>query len=294
MSTLVTSVWNGDITLNAGPFDTLMNKKISVIITDSNWNVWSNEIQFEVYSPIPEIENNKANDFYWVLDEELTDEPVNLYRLRWWVVTKLEDSIWQDFTLSSSWAYNFLVWDWKLWVKIQDGSWWVIADVNEKTGQINISDSYKTLYSVNVLESNNSWNESIYPRISLSSSQAEIFFETIRVNSTKAVKVVESFDNIETSWIYVRFIDSWNYNYSINPENVTYNPWTMAIYRNSATTLEELFIIFNDWRIRTLNQYYGLKYSTYWNYVALKLIDKRFNREIAEVLYKVDSDYIIN
>jgi hypothetical protein len=289
MSTLVISKWE-DITLEVWTFDILMNKEISVIITDSNWNVWNNEIQFEVYSPIPEIENNNVNNFYWVLDEELTDEPVNLYRLRWWVVTKLEDSVWKEFVLSNSWAYNFIVWDWKLWVKIENNGA-LIAEVNEKTGKITV---HNPTYIINVLESNNSWNESVYPKISLSNSTTEVFFETIRVNSSGMVKVVENFEWIESSGIYVKFLDTWNYTYNINPENVVYNPWTMAIYRNSSSILEELFVIFSDWRIRTLNQNYTLKYSTYADYVVLKLVDKHFNREVAEVLYKVESDYVIN
>jgi hypothetical protein len=91
----------------------------------------------------------------------------------------------------------------------------------------------------------------------------------------------------------VQFLNLSNYSYLSIPENVSYNPWSLAVFRSGVNTNEELFIVFSDGRINTLNENYTLKYDVYWDYVMLKLFDKHFNREVANVLYKVNSEYVI-
>jgi hypothetical protein len=193
--------------------------------------------------------------------------------------------------MTNSWAYSFIVWDGKEGLRIEDSTW-KVADVNEKTGNINI---YGTAYTINVIESNNPWNESIYPRITLlNNKKEEVFFETIKSNSNSSVRVVNGFEWIEDYWMFIKFSDTQNYTYILNPENLEFNPWVLAIYRAGANTFEELFIVFPDWRINTLNQNYYLSYSTFEDYVVLILTDKHFGREVARVLYKVDADYVVN
>jgi hypothetical protein len=51
--------------------------------------------------------------------------------------------------------------------------------------------------------------------------------------------------------------------------------------------------VFPDGRINTLNQNYSLSYNTFGDYVILVLTDKHFGREVARVLYKVDSEYVV-
>jgi hypothetical protein len=192
--------------------------------------------------------------------------------------------------MTSSWAYSFIVWDGKEGLRIEDSTW-KVADVNERTGKINI---YGAGYTINVIESNNPWNESIYPRITLlSDKKEEVFFETIKSNSNLSVRVVNSFEWIGNYWIFIKFSDTQNYTYILNPENLEFNPWVLAIYRAWANTFEELFIVFPDGRINTLNQNYYLSYSTFEDYVVLILTDRHFGREVARVLYKVDADYVV-
>jgi hypothetical protein len=277
------------VSIEVWVFEELINKKIGVIIIDLNGNIWNKEIQFEIYSPTPNINTYNENKFFWILDEDLTDEPVNIYRLRWWVVTKLENTEWTPFALTKEWDYDFAVLQEEPWLEITR-DWTLIARVNEKTWKINTLASW---YSIDALASNNVNNSDVFPKIILKNLSEEIFYETIRVSSSNPVQIVENFDNILNSWIYIQFLNLSNYSYLSIPENVSYNPWSLAIFRSGVNTNEELFIIFSDGRINALNEKYTLKYDTYWDYIMLKLIDNHFNREIANVLYKVSSEYVI-
>jgi hypothetical protein len=84
------------------------------------------------------------------------------------------------------------------------------------------------------------------------------------------------------------FTDSENYGYYTIPETVSYNPGAFIIYRTADKNKEPLFILYPDGRIDTLNQYYKLEYSNYNESIVLKLIDKHYNKEIAQVLFNID------
>jgi len=278
-----------NISLEVWKFEELYDKKIGITLIDDNWNKWYKEVPFEIYSPVPEIVNYKDNNISWIINEKLDDEPVNLYRVRWWMVSKLSNEGWNNLSLSNSWSYKFIVWDNKSWLKIEKDNI-LVADILENTWKISLKNNN---YFIDVLESNNSKNDSVYPKILLKDNIEEIFYETIKVNGNKMVKVVDNFDLIKWSWVYVQFLNQTNYNYYTLPENVSYNPWSLSIYRIADDNKEPLFTIFNDGRINTINTNYSLKYDYFENYVVIKLYDKNFSREVASVLYKVDSDYII-
>lgn len=278
------------ITLEVWKFDELYNKKVWITIIDKNWNVWYKEVGFEIYSPIPEINNFANNSISWVLDENLDNEPVSLYRVRWWMVSKLSWTIWDNLALTNSWNYDFLAWTWTTtWVKIEKNNI-IIANVDEKTWKITLKDN---TYKIDVLESNNVLSDSIFPKIILKDLLWDLFYEVIRVNWAWSVKVVSDFEWIVDSGLYLQFLNSSNYNYYVLPENITYNPWSLVIYRQSDVNKEALFTIFPDWRINTVNKNYSLKYDYYWDYVVIKLFDNHFARDVASVLYKVNSEYII-
>lgn len=277
------------LVLDVWIFEELYNKKVGITIIDANWNIWYKEILFEIYSPIPEIDNYKDSNISWNINENLNDEPVSIYRIRWWMVSKIENTEWLNSSLSNSWSYQFLVSNNNSWLKIEKNNT-LIANVDENTWKITLKNNN---YFIDILESNNSKNDSVYPKILLKDNIEEIFFETIKVNGSKTVKVVDNFDLIKESWVYVQFLNQTNYNYYTLPENVSYNPWSLSIYRIADSTKEPLFTIFNDGRINAINSNYTLKYDYFENYVVIKLYDKNFSRDIASVLYKVDSDYII-
>ena len=105
--------------------------------------------------------------------------------------------------------------------------------------------------------------------------------------------MVDDFSEVTQNGIYVVFSDKANYNYYTIPEWLNYNPGSLSIYRNIDVNKWELFTIFRDGRVNTLNSFYALEYSTFWDYVVYKLMDKHFGREIAQVLVRVEGDYIM-
>lgn len=277
------------IFLNLWIFDSIFTKKVWFTIIDLNWNKSYKEVNFEVYSPVPEINSHNWTNISWIISEDLSDEPVSLYRVRWTMISKLSNESWNNTALTNNWSYIFNIWNDKSWLKIEKNNA-LIANVSEKTWKINLLDNK---YLIDVISSNNNLNNEVYPKIILKDWNEDLFYETIKVNWNKSVVVTEDFDNTKNTWIYVKFLNSTNYNYYITPENISYNPWSLVIYRVNDDKKELLFIIFNDWRINTLNSNYLLKYDYYNEYVVIKLYDKNFSRDVASVLYKVDSDYII-
>ncbi len=271
-------------------FDELYDKEIWVIAIDQNWNEAFKKIDFEVYSPKPSIENIEDRNVLWRINEDLDEEPVSLYRYRWWIISKLSwDSNW-NVVYTNDWEYDFWLLDDSSWyVNIQnDGN--LVAQIDEKTWLIDIKDSS---YSIDVLKSNDDLNDTVYPKILLSKDSKELFYQTIKVSSWDEVNIVSDFDWLEENWIYVQFLDKVNYNFNLIPMDASYNPWDMIVYRLNDQSNKPLFTIFKDWRINTLNDNYSINYDNYDNYVVLKLIDNNFDREVASVLYKVDSDFII-
>jgi len=294
------------ISLIVWPFDNIFSKKIWFTIIDLNWNKSYKEINFEIYSPVPEINNYIWDNISWVISEDLTNEPVSLYKVRGWMVSKISNNSWDNTVFTTNWTYNFSIWENISWVKIKKNDI-LIANVNEKTWKIEIVSNVWLLdeldnilvnkdslnHSILVLSSNDKLNDLIYPKIVLKDTFNDIFYETLRVNWNKKVSVVNDFNDLQDSWLYIKFLNTINYNYYITPENISYNPWSLVIHRINDDKKEPLFIIFNDWRINTLNSNYLLKYDYYNEYVVIRLHDKVFNRDIASVLYKVDSDFII-
>ena len=295
------------IYLEVWPFTKLYNKKIWFTIIDINWNIWYKELNFIVYPPIPNVIWYENNIVSWELDEDLNKEPVNIYRVRWGMVSKLPTSNWSNWTLTDvNWDFTFEVWDNSSWIKVfKNGV--NIANIDDKTWKITIISNDWILeeldniilwqesnnYTIDILSSNDSNNEIIYPKIILKDTYNDIFYESIKVKWNKIVNVVSDFDSIENSWVYFKLINTPNYWYYTLPENVSYNPWSLVVYNINDTTKNPIFTIFNDGRINTKNSNYILKYNYFNNYVVIYLYDKIFGRDIWSVLYKVDSDYII-
>lgn len=70
------------IAYNFGPFDVLMDTEIRLTLSDSNGNLASRNIPFEVYAPIPKIDDIDDTLVTGRIDERLLEEPIRLYRYR--------------------------------------------------------------------------------------------------------------------------------------------------------------------------------------------------------------------
>lgn len=306
MNNLNFIIVDSKIYVDVWPFNQLYDKKIWLVIRDINNNIWYKEIKFEIYPPIPNINDYIDEDLFWSLDEKLDDEPVNVYRVRWWMVSKLSTKNGDNSTLTNDWDFTFKVWENSSWIKVFK-SWVNIANINEKTWKIDIVtndglldeleniilDKWSWNYTISVLTSNDTSNKLVYPKIILKDTYNEVFYETIKVDWKSKINIVNNYSNLDNSWLFFRLVNDANYSYYLLPDNATYNAWSLVVYRSNNQEKEPLFTVFTDWRITSLNSNYILKYSSYNDYVSLILHDKVFNRDIASVLYKIDSDYII-
>lgn len=275
-------------------FDKLIKKKIWITLIDSNGNAWYKEVLLEVYSPVPNI-NTYENWKVWgvLIQEKLTEEPINIFRFRWGVVTKLENDDWSWVSLTNDWNYSFNISNEWTWLKLYDWDKNEIAFINEKTWKINIKDYFITS---EVLSSSNIKNDSVFPKIILKKNDKEIFYEYLQIKWINKVNFVNNFEEVIDKWIYFKFSDYNNYSYYTVPEWLDYNPWALSIYRNTSESKEALFTIFKDWRINSINDDdFNIKYDFYWDYIVLKLFDKNdfSNREIWRILFMVDSEYIM-
>ena len=275
--------------LNFWIFDSIFKKSIWITLIDTNNNIWYNEVTLDVYTPVPQISDYNNWVIIWSINEDLTDEPIDLYRFRWWVVTKLEDTEWLTKIWTDNWNYSFNLASENTGLKLFK-DWSEIASVDEKTWKITFNDFSLT---TDVLSSNNNLNDNAHPKIIIKSNSEEIFYEYIKVDWLDKVEVVDSFWWLEDKWIYFQFTNKTNYNYYSIPETSKYNPWAISIYRFWSLDKEELFTIFKDWRINTVNENYKLEYDSFWEYVVIKLIDAHFNREVWKLLFIVESEYIM-
>lgn len=281
--------WNDSLILRLWKFDSLFKKNIWITIVDSNNNITYKDINLEVYSPVPSISSYEWENIRWDINESLTDEPVNIYRYRAWWLTQLKNSQNNFVSNTNSWDFSFKVDDSNSWLDIFKDEI-KIASIDEFTWKITILNSW---YKVEVIKSNDGFNDMVYPKLVVTDiNNNEVYYQTIKTTGSN-VSVVNDFDDADESWVYIMFIDKINYNYYILPDNISYNPWLLSIYRNSNLEKEALFSIFPDGRIFSANDYYELVYDNYEDNVIIKLYDRHFNREVARVMYNVNSEFLI-
>ncbi len=268
-------------------FDNIFKTKISIKVIDKNWNETHKDVKFEVYSPVPQINDYKNKNINWIINEKLTNEPINIYRVRWWIITRLETTENKTRVHTLKWIYNFT----PKWVTSLSSETLVLKD--------DISKILDVSWNTWLLKLKRLWyNISIrvedqYPVIYVTNKKwIDIYREKITLDKIKKINVVSGFSKIgKENWLYLKLNN--NYWYYINPDDINYNPWVLAIYRKTDLTKIPLFIIFKDWRINPLNSYYKLDYSNYNNYVVYKLVDKHFNRIIWELLLKINNNFLI-
>jgi hypothetical protein len=270
-------------------YDNIFSKKIWITVIDKQWNTWYSDVNFLIYTPTPKINSYNSGIIKWNIDESFTDEPINLYRFRSWIITKLINKDDKVKVNTKLWNYDFEVNNNSRWLALKKDTK-IVAYINEETWKIDLKD---ISLSVKVLESNEPNNESIYPKIIISKLNENIFYEYLKVSNVSRVKLASDFDSKLTKGIYIKLLDNTGFWYYSIPENAPYNPGSLSIYRKADKNKSELFTIFNDWRINTLNWYYKLKYSSLWDYIVIELIDKHFNKTIWEVLFKIEGESVL-
>lgn len=281
-------------TLNAlrvsfGPYDSLFKKKIGIWASDMNDNTAYKEIVFEVYSPTPNITGMEEGTILWVLDERLQEEPVNIYRYRGGIISKILDVNDGEKVLTYSWwIYDFEA------EKLIEGDGVAIeyngtkiATIDEYTGYIHLT---PWLYSVFVSPAS---DESPYIQVHIMQGNQELYVQEIRLSKERQVQVVDSFEWQTSPWIYLTFSDKNNYSYYQIPLGAPINPWALVIYSLDSWRSDAIFTLLQDGRIFTKNAQYSLGYNEYDGNIVFTLNDRINKQEIARVMFVLDGNFII-
>jgi hypothetical protein len=267
-------------------YNTLFEKKIWIILEDTNWNKSFNEVQFEVYSPTPQIDNNIWNRNEWKIDEELIWEPINIYRIRSWNIKRLEnknDKIKVDTV--EEWIFNFEVKDDEDWLILENNNL-EIAKINENTWNIILKNSN---YLVKIKN-----DESGFPKIVIEEwTEIEIYSQKIKLTKNKDIYIVNNFDNLEEKGLYLNLINKSQYNFYKIPDLAEYSAWAIVIYKQNDLNKKEVFTIFPDWRIKYNDIKYKLKYFSNWENMWFELVSRIWNNTIWKLLYNIDWSYLM-
>jgi hypothetical protein len=275
-----------------GPYEELINKNVWITLKDLAWNTTYKEVQFEVYAPDLEIDSHTWTTISWKLAEELLNEPVNLYRYRWWIISKMLNNAWvQKIYTNSSWAYIFdIISENDKWLDITKNGV-KVASIDENTWKITVNNLVWS--NIKILSSNDTSNDKSYVKMILWDNTWDIYYQYFNFNWLWDLSEVNNFKDINTEWIYVK-VDSEDYYYYQLPLTVPYNPWVISIYSTSDKNKIALFSIFPDWKIYTKDNNYKLEYGTYLDNIVFKLYDSKKDKYVWEVLMKtVDSNYIV-
>ncbi|PID87581.1 hypothetical protein CSB07_00690 [Candidatus Gracilibacteria bacterium] len=290
VSELSVSLEDEKIIVSAGDFTELISKKIGIFVEDENGNVGFSEVDFQVYAPKVDIKDFDFDVISGKIDEDLENEPINIYRYRGGNLVKILDSSNNSraFTKEGG-VYDFDTKDSpssKLVLKYEEEQ---IANINEKTGKIDILPIKKPYFKIKVFSS-----EDLFPEIVIQNiSGKKLFSQKLRTNRGKKVEFVDSISDISEKALYLNILNKSAYNYYSLPENISYNPGVMILYKSSDVSKKPVVTVFRDGRIK-LSASYKLRYSSYLDdYVSIKILDST-NKEVASVIYYVDGEYVIN
>ncbi len=305
------SLENWKILLKLWKFDKIIKKKIKILLTDDNNNTWEWEVVLIIYPPVPEVKNvtEKLDKISWTINEFIKEEPINIYRFRWWVLTKLLDKDWKEKVYTNEkWEFEFLLnssdnqnnyeknkvsvfreifVNWKIEEK-------EIAFIDEKTWKITPKEWW---ISIKVLASNNPKNNKAYLKTIITKDRKEVYYNYIVAPNTWKVQILSDINNVFWEWVFVEIIDKTNYSNYMIPVSAEVNPWALIIYNINSTKKEAIFTIFRDWRINIIWWWvwnysdYKINYSSIWKYPVFELMV--WWNIIAKVIIKTKWNYII-
>ena len=283
-------IQDGKIEVTFGPYDSLFEKDIWITVKDTAGNKGYREVGLRVYAPIPKIQKYESWILSGIIEADLDDEPISFYRLRWNLLTRLEDKNGGLVANTSNGSYSFETVSGSEWLVLMKDAI-TLAQIREDTGKIDITWFFPT--SIKVLSSNERENDGSHPKIILRYDGDDIYYESLHVSWNESVGLVESFSEVGEAWVYVSFSDKVHYNYYTIPTDSEYSGGSVSIYRNTLSSKQALFTIFPDGRVHTLNDFYDMEYESFWDYVVYRLMDRHFNREVARVLVKIEGEYVV-
>lgn len=285
----------GKILLKVWPYTSLIEKKIKLFVEDQNHNIASKEINFQVYSPIPNIEEVDKNHIEWSLDESLDGIPVHFYRLRGNALNKVGMSSTDTFS-GGLFDYSYATGAGQKWITVF-GSGETLFTIDEKTGKIDISPAQKILKHLEIWV--RTWEDAIntlwYPEVHISQNGASVYSEYFAFQNMWEVFAVSSFDEVWSGdvWMYYKHGDGTWYQYEKIPFGVPYNPWDIMIYATGDSKKTPLVILSKDGRITLASKLYFLEYTTYKDSIVLEIKKRGQNTPIGSVLIHPEENYIL-
>jgi len=277
------------ITIEFGPYDSIFSRDIMLYLQDDNGNIASKKVPFEVYPPLPSIIDIEDALITGVIDEDLQDEPIRLYRYRGGIIEKLQSADGEDVVSTDDiWNYEFETSNTTDGLELTySGS--VIANIDEYTGRIDIIDPFVT---TRVLPTNDPDNTSVYPEIVITRLGQSVFRQFLKVPEGR-VREVSSLDSLEETGIYMKLINGEDYASFAVPLGVAYNPWSVSVYSQTDANKIPIMTLFADGRIDIDRANYRLQYQSLWEYTGFVLLRNSDNQEIADVLLHTNSSYIL-
>lgn len=272
-------------------YEELFSRQIRISLTDGNDNTGYKDIDFEVYPPAPQIQWYDDSTIEGVIDETLQDEPVRIYRVRWWAIKKLENTQWSDVVeTTGTGGYSFGVPNTAKWLLLERDEV-EVASVDEDSWAISL---LSPLARVQVLASNDSSNAEWFPRISIEYLGDEVFYQYIQPEVDPDISVIRSRDEITTEGIYIRILDPDTYGHFKVPLGVRFNPGAVVLYLRGDDEKNDVFSIFRDGRIYSGNtNRYTLKYQVLDDTTSYVLHDSVTQTDIAEVILEIEGSYIL-
>lgn len=292
MSSQNPSVW-GEVTqtprrieLLFGPYTDPLDTDIRVSLTDTSGNTGFQDIALTTQAPQPEIRSYDGSWLTWDIGSPIADIPVTVYRYRQGGLTTLADQQGSDkiSTDSGGWFLQSVS-PGQSWLTLSS-SGTVIADINEYNGDIIPLTLDPVTYDVELSEG--------FPKITLSKAGEELYYYYPRMSSSNTIQVQDEFQASAPQGMYLNLKSRSFYGHYSIPTSAQKNPWVLVIYRASNTLKQALFTIYPDGRITTLNDYYDIEYvSGSWD-IVLRLMDRYFDREVAQLKYVLGEGYILD
>lgn len=164
-----------------------------------------------------------------------------------------------------------------------------LASIDEYSGQIDLE---SVLASIDVVASNDTDNQSVYPEIRVLFAGNPIFRQFVRMPQG-AVIPVSDYTEIDSLGIYLKLLDQADYKVANVPLGVPVNPGSASIYRNDDPQNTPLMTVFNDGRIHLDIPNYDMIYRSEGDDTSLILIDTSSGKEIAQVIFHMEASYIL-
>lgn len=178
-----------------GPFDTLFTKKIRLFARDGNGNISSKDLTLTIYPPVPEIQTLSGSIVSGNLNEVLTNEPIDIFRLRSGNLSRIE-----PITLSGTKTINngtFVLTGNDISGIVLTQSGRQIATIDERTGKITLDD---TSFHITAIPANQ--NTPMQIQI-LDAQNIIIFSEKMNISPVSYMEQVTSFNGLTRNGVMI-------------------------------------------------------------------------------------------